>query len=42
MIFDNGKVTYAENEKSPGEVTVRAVLSCKMAENTNTNVGLRC
>lgn len=22
MIFENGKVTYAENEKSPGEVTV--------------------
>jgi alkyl hydroperoxide reductase 1 len=22
MIFDHGKVTYAENEKSPGEVTV--------------------
>jgi peroxiredoxin len=23
MIFDKGKVVYAENEKSPGEVTVR-------------------
>jgi alkyl hydroperoxide reductase 1 len=22
MIFDHGKVTYAENEKSPGEVSV--------------------
>lgn len=22
MVFDHGKVTYAENEKSPGEVTV--------------------
>ena len=23
MVFDNGKVTYAENEKSPGDVDVR-------------------
>jgi alkyl hydroperoxide reductase 1 len=22
MVFDNGKVTYAENESNPGEVTV--------------------
>jgi alkyl hydroperoxide reductase 1 len=22
MVFDHGKVTYAENEKSPGQVTV--------------------
>jgi alkyl hydroperoxide reductase 1 len=22
MVFDNGKVTYAANEKSPGEVDV--------------------
>jgi len=30
MVFDNGKVIYAENEKSPGEVSVsgaEAVLS---------------
>jgi len=24
MIIDNGKITYAENEKNPGEVTVSA------------------
>jgi hypothetical protein len=23
MVFDNGKVVYAESEKSPGEVSVR-------------------
>jgi alkyl hydroperoxide reductase 1 len=22
MVFDNGKVTYAENESNPGQVTV--------------------
>lgn len=26
MIFDNGKVVYAENEKSPGEVSVSLTL----------------
>lgn len=23
MVFDNGKVVYAENESNPGQVTVR-------------------
>lgn len=27
MVFDHGKVTYAENEKSPGEVSVSTVRS---------------
>jgi alkyl hydroperoxide reductase 1 len=27
MIFDHGKVTYAENEKSPGEVSVSLLVT---------------
>ncbi|OAL50058.1 hypothetical protein IQ07DRAFT_587739 [Pyrenochaeta sp. DS3sAY3a] len=29
MIFDNGKVIYAENEKSPGEVSVCLLSLCR-------------
>jgi hypothetical protein len=30
MVFDNGKVTYAENEKSPGDVEVSLPSSTKL------------
>jgi hypothetical protein len=32
MVFDNGKVTYAENEKSPSDVDVSSPPWEKMVE----------
>ena len=30
MVFDNGKVTYAENEPSPGDVSVSCLVASFM------------
>lgn len=40
MVFDNGKVVYAENEKSPGEVSVRS-LPFKSFNFANPSSGIR-
>jgi alkyl hydroperoxide reductase 1 len=42
MVFDHGKVTYAENEKSPGEVSVSCETSEFASRCTNGSVGIWC